>query len=65
MRLLALTLCLVVTCQMISAENDIDTRRKQLNDLVSAYWEYSLKQSPNLRLLHRRQTLQRPVRQSV
>lgn len=46
MRLLALTLCLVVTCQMISAENDIDTRRKQLNDLVSAYWEYSLKQSP-------------------
>lgn len=46
MRLLALTLCLVVTCQMISAENDIDTRRKQLNNLVSEYWEYSLKQSP-------------------
>ena len=46
MRLLALTLCLVVTCQMLSAENDIDTRRKQLNDLVSEYWEYSLKQSP-------------------
>jgi len=31
---------------MLSAENDIDTRRKQLNDLVSEYWEYSLKQSP-------------------
>ena len=46
MRLLALTLCLIVTCQMISAENDIDTRRKQLNYLVSEYWEYSLKQSP-------------------
>jgi len=46
MRLLALTLCLIVTCQMISAENDIDTRRKQLNELVSEYWEYSLRQSP-------------------
>jgi len=45
MRLLALALCLIFSSHMFAADT-IDTRRKQLNDLVSEYWEYNLKVNP-------------------
>lgn len=46
MRLLAIALCLFCTSQLLASNGDIDARRKQLNDLISEYWEYNLKQSP-------------------
>ena len=46
MRLLAIALCLFCTTQLLASNGDIDARRKQLNDLISEYWEYNLKQSP-------------------
>lgn len=46
MRLLAIALCLFCTVQLLASNGDIDARRKQLNDLISEYWEYNLKQSP-------------------
>ena len=46
MRLLAIPLCLFCTSQLLASNGDIDVRRKQLNDLISEYWEYNLKQSP-------------------
>ena len=46
MRLLAIPLCLFCTSQLLASNGDIDARRKQLNDLISEYWEYNLKQSP-------------------
>ena len=46
MRLLAIALCLFCTGQLLASNGDIDARRKQLNDLISEYWEYNLKQSP-------------------
>ena len=45
MRFLALALCLVFSTQMFAADN-LDARRKQLNDLVSEYWEHNLKTDP-------------------
>src|SRR5215470_16596885 len=45
MRLLALALCLVFSTHMFAADT-LDARRKQLNDLVSEYWEYNLKTNP-------------------
>jgi uncharacterized protein (DUF885 family) len=45
MRFLALALCLVFSSQMFAADN-LDARRKKLNDLISEYWEYNLKTSP-------------------
>ncbi len=45
MRLLALALCLVFSSHMFAADT-LDARRKQLNDLVSEYWEYNLKVNP-------------------
>jgi len=45
MRFLALALCLVFSSHMFAADT-VDTRRKQLNDLVSEYWEYNLKVNP-------------------
>jgi uncharacterized protein (DUF885 family) len=47
MRILALALCLVFSSQMFAADT-LDARRKQLNDLVSEYWEHNLKQNPVL-----------------
>lgn len=46
MRSFALALCLAVACPLIAADSNIDARRKQLNDLLSEYWEYTLKQDP-------------------
>src|SRR5262249_46724042 len=46
MPFLILVLGLVVASQAIAADSDIDARRKQLNDLLSNYWEYTLKQDP-------------------
>lgn len=46
MRLLAFALCLVFAGHLIAADSDVDARRKQLNDLIADYWEYTLKQSP-------------------
>jgi uncharacterized protein (DUF885 family) len=46
MRFLAIALCLVCAAQMIASDTDVSVRRKQLNDLIAEYWEYSLKQSP-------------------
>ena len=45
MRLLALALCLVFSSNMFAADT-LDTRRKQMTDLVSEYWEYNLKVNP-------------------
>ncbi len=45
MRFLALALCLVFSSQMFATDT-LDARRKQLNDLISEYWEYNLKTSP-------------------
>jgi len=45
MRFLALALCLVFSSQMFAADT-LDARRKQLNDLVSEYWEHNLKVNP-------------------
>ena len=45
MRLLALALCLVFSSHVFAADT-LDARRKQLNDLVSEYWEHSLKVDP-------------------
>ena len=45
MRFLALALCLVFSSHMFAADT-VDARRKQLNDLVSEYWEYNLKVNP-------------------
>ena len=48
MRLLALALCFLFALRVGAVPNpgDVDARRKQLNDLITEYWEYSLKQSP-------------------
>jgi hypothetical protein len=46
MRFFALALCLAVACPSFAADSDIEARRKQLNDLLSEYWEYTLKQDP-------------------
>ena len=45
MRFLALALCLVFSTHMFAADT-LDARRKQLNDLVSEYWEHNLKVNP-------------------
>ncbi len=45
MRFLALALCLVFSSQMFAVDN-LDARRKKLNDLIAEYWEYNLKTSP-------------------
>ena len=45
MRFLALALCLVFSSHMFAADT-VDARRKQLNDLISEYWEYNLKVNP-------------------
>src|SRR6516165_1625297 len=45
MRLLALGLCLIFSLHMIAAEN-LDTRRKQLDSLISEYWEYKMQANP-------------------
>ncbi len=45
MRFLALALCLMFSSHMFAADN-LDARRKQLNDLISEYWEYNLKIDP-------------------
>ena len=45
MRLLALALCLAFSSQMFAADT-LEARRKQLNDLISEYWEHNLKVNP-------------------
>jgi len=45
MRFPALALCLVFSSHMFAADT-VDARRKQLNDLISEYWEYNLKVNP-------------------
>ena len=45
MRFLALALCLVFSAQTFATDN-LDARRKQLNDLVAEYWEHNLKENP-------------------
>jgi len=48
MRTLALAFCFLFALRAVASPNpgDVDTRRKQLNDLISEYWEYNLKQNP-------------------
>ena len=48
MRFLALALCLISSLPMIAANNadSLDARRKQLNDLVSEFWEYKMRTNP-------------------
>ena len=48
MRTLALAFCFLLALRAVASPNpgDVDARRKQLNDLVSEYWEYNLKQNP-------------------
>ena len=45
MRFVALALCLAFSSQMFAADT-VETRRKQLNDLISEYWEHNLKVNP-------------------
>ena len=48
MRTLALALCFLFALRVGASPNpgDVDARSKQLNDLISEYWEYNLKQNP-------------------
>ena len=45
MRFLALVLCLAFSSHMFAADN-LDARRKKLNDLIAEYWEYNLRTNP-------------------
>jgi uncharacterized protein (DUF885 family) len=45
MRLLALALCLAFSMNMFAADT-LDARRKQLNDLIAEYWEYTMQTNP-------------------
>jgi uncharacterized protein (DUF885 family) len=48
MRTLALAFCFLFALRAVASPTpgEVDARRKQLNDLISEYWEYNLKQSP-------------------
>ena len=46
MRSLALVLCLLFAVQLFAAGADVETRRKQLNDLIAEQWEWRLQQNP-------------------
>jgi uncharacterized protein (DUF885 family) len=45
MRFVALGLSLIFSVQMFAADT-LEARRKQLNDLISDYWEYNLETNP-------------------
>ena len=46
MRPVALIFCLLLVAQMFAANNDLEARRKQLNDLIAEQWEWNLQQNP-------------------